>query len=142
VFDDAAGRPDARRNYRERGRAAIEAFRGQWSGSPQAMPLLLCALEPALEAPRHIVIAGDPGGADFAVLAAVAHERLGPRRALLAVDGADAAGEAWLSQRAPWVAEMKAIGGRATAYVCEQFACQAPVNDPEALRRILASGQA
>jgi uncharacterized protein YyaL (SSP411 family) len=32
---------------------------------------------------------------------------------------------------------MKALGGRATAYVCEEFACQAPVTTPDELRRTL-----
>ena len=30
------------------------------------------------------------------------------------------------------------LDGRAAAYVCEHFACQAPVTDPDALRRLLA----
>jgi uncharacterized protein YyaL (SSP411 family) len=32
---------------------------------------------------------------------------------------------------------MKAIDGRATAYLCENFACQAPVTTPEQLRALL-----
>jgi hypothetical protein len=35
------------------------------------------------------------------------------------------------------MAEMIARDGRATAYVCEEFSCQAPVSDPDALRKIL-----
>jgi uncharacterized protein YyaL (SSP411 family) len=99
------------------------------------MPQMLCALELALEPPRHVVIAGDPGAPDFQALSRVLHEKLGYRRSILAADGGEA--QAWLAQRAPWLAEMKPIGGRATAYVCEEFACQAPVSEPEALRALL-----
>ena len=121
-----------------RGRAlrTIEAFRAQWCGAPHAMPEMLCAVGLALEPARQVVLAGDPAREDFRALAAVLHERLGPRRAVLAVAGE--ADRAWLAERAPWLAEMRPVGGRATAYVCEHFACQAPVTDPGALRRLLA----
>jgi uncharacterized protein YyaL (SSP411 family) len=122
-------------DYRARGRKCIEAFRAQWSKAPHAMPQMLCALELALDAPRHVVLAGDPAAADFQALAAVLAERLGPRRVLLAADGGPA--QTWLAGRAPWLAEMKPIGGRTTAYVCEEFTCQAPVNTPEQLRTAL-----
>jgi uncharacterized protein YyaL (SSP411 family) len=120
---------------RERGRRTIEAFRPQWSRVAQAMPQLLCALELALEPPRHVVVAGDPASRDFRAMAAVLHERIGPRRALLAVDGSD--GQTWIAQRAPWLAGMKRIDGRATAYVCEEFACQAPMSAAAELRALL-----
>ncbi|MBL9203220.1 MAG: thioredoxin domain-containing protein [Opitutaceae bacterium] len=120
---------------RARGRGVIEAFRAQWSRAPHAMPQMLCAVELALESPRHVVIAGDPAREDFRALVAVIHESLGPRRALLAATGDG--DQAWLAARAPWIAEMKPLGGRATAYVCEDFACQAPVTSPVELRRLL-----
>ncbi len=118
-----------------RGRRTIEAFRAQWSRAPHAMPQMLCALELALEPPRHVVLAGDPGAADFRALVAVLHERLGPARSLIAVEGGE--GQAWLARRAPWLAEMEPIDGRATAFVCEDFACRAPVTDADALRATL-----
>jgi uncharacterized protein YyaL (SSP411 family) len=37
----------------------------------------------------------------------------------------------------PWLAGMGAEPGRAKAYVCENFACQAPVETPEQLRALL-----
>ena len=121
--------------WRERGLRCIEAFRTQWSATPQALPQMLCALELALEPPRHVVLAGDPRAEDFQALAAVLHERLGRRRVVLGVDGGDA--QRWLTARAPWLAEMSPLGGRATAFVCEEFTCQAPVTDPAELRRLL-----
>jgi uncharacterized protein YyaL (SSP411 family) len=32
---------------------------------------------------------------------------------------------------------MPTLGGRAAAYVCKDFTCQAPVSDPEALEALL-----
>jgi uncharacterized protein YyaL (SSP411 family) len=96
---------------------------------------MLCALELALESPRHVVLAGDPQAADFQALAAVLAERLGPHQALLAATGGE--GQQWLAARAPWLQDMQPIDGRATAYVCEEFACQAPVTEPAGLRQLL-----
>jgi len=139
VFDGTNGGagPTGQRalSYRERGLRCIEAFRAQWSRAPQAMPQMLCALELALEPPRHVVIAGDPRASDFQRLASVLHARLGPRRVILAAtSGAD---QRWLAERAPWLAEMQPRDGNATAYVCEEFACQAPVTDPLTLQQLL-----
>ena len=122
-------------SYRERALRTIETLRPQWSRAPHALPQLLCALELALAAPRTVVLAGDPAAADFRALAAVLHEKLGPRRVLLCADGA--VGQRWLAERKPYLAEMKPVDGRATAYVCENFTCRAPVTDPAELRRQL-----
>jgi uncharacterized protein YyaL (SSP411 family) len=81
---------------------------------------------------------GRPSAQDFRTLVSVVHERIGPRRALLGADGAD--GQRWLAERAPWIAEMRPIEGRATAYVCEEFSCRAPTGDPAELRSQLWPG--
>jgi len=121
---------------RERGRRAIAAFRGRWEEAPHAMPQLLCALEPALEAPRHVVITGSPGSPGFAALASVVHERLGPIRALIAPDASPAA-RAWFSARLPWLAGIGAKGDGPAAYVCEEFTCRAPARTAGELRKAL-----
>ncbi|MDI1248601.1 MAG: thioredoxin domain-containing protein [Lacunisphaera sp.] len=121
--------------YRARALRTIEAFRRQWSRAPHALPQMLCALELALAEPRMVVLAGDPAAADFRALAVVVHEKLGLRRALLAADGAD--GQSWLAEGKPDLAAMQPVDGRATAYVCENYACQAPVTSPADLRALL-----
>ena len=108
---------------RDRGRRCLEGFRVQWARAPHAMPQMLCALELALEPPRHVALAGDPAAADFRALAAVLHERLGPRRAIVRAEAA-----------LPWTAAMARVKGRATAYVCEYFTCQLPVTTVAELR--------
>ena len=123
---------------RERGLRTIEALRPQWSKAPHALPALLCAIERALELPRQVVLAGNPLAADFRALAAVLHEKAGPRRAVLAAPAWDDAGR-WLAERAPWLRDMKpAAGGAARAYVCKHFTCQAPVGTGAELRGLLA----
>lgn len=113
----------------------ILALRERWAHAPQALPALLCAMERLLALPRQIVIAGDPATAAFQALAEVARTRPGPPRALLAADGG--AGQAWLATRHPVMAAMRPVEGRASAYVCEAFTCQAPVTDSAALREQL-----
>ncbi|ATC63467.1 thioredoxin domain-containing protein [Nibricoccus aquaticus] len=123
---------------RARGVRVIESLRGQWTQAPHALPQLLCAVELALEPARQVVIAGDPKSAEFRALSAVLHERAGARRSLLAANGGE--GQRWLAERAPWMAEMKAEGRKATAYVCEHFTCRPPVTSVAELRSVLAAG--
>ena len=134
IFDGVSGGMDGA-SYRAQARRALLAFRTQWQNLPQAMPQMLCALEPALEPPRHVVLAGDPAAPDFRALAATVRKTFGRQRALLAVTGES--DRVWFASRQPWLAEMKPVAGRAAAYVCEEFTCQAPVTSPEELRRLL-----
>ncbi len=120
---------------RDRAVKTIGALRPQWTALPQGLPQLLCAIELVVDAPRTVVLAGDPAAADFRALAAVLHEQLGPRRAILGAEGG--AGQKWLAARRSYLAGMKPVGGRATAFVCENFACQAPVTSPADLRALL-----
>ena len=122
--------------YRERALRTLAAFQPRWSEYPNAMPRMLCALELALGPPRQVVLAGNPQSCDFQAMAAVLAERLGPRRSILGADGGP--GQAWLAARAPWIAEMRPLNGRATAYVCENFTCQSPASTPEELRQRLS----
>jgi uncharacterized protein YyaL (SSP411 family) len=136
VLDSAgAGARGDGASHRARAERTIAAFRGQWTRTPHAMPQMLCALELLLMPPAHVVLAGNPSAADFRALHRVVHEGLGARRVVLAVEGA--AAQQWLATRAPWLASMAPQNGRATAYVCESFSCQAPVDTPEALKALL-----
>lgn len=117
-----------------RGRAeqTAEALRASWVRRPQGLPQMLIGLEWLLQTPATVVIAGDPASVEAQALAAVLHERPGVRRALVWAEGG--AGQRWLAGRRPYLAEMKPVAGRVTAYVCEDHVCQVPVSEPAALR--------
>ena len=122
---------------RQRARRTIEACRAQWSGTPHAMPEMLCAVATALEPARQVVLVGERSREDFRALAAVLAEGLGPRRTVLALTSED--DRRWFAGKTAWLAEMRAVNGRATAYVCEGFACQAPVTEPAELKKVLGT---
>jgi uncharacterized protein len=96
----------------------------------RAVPMMLAALSTYHAGMPQIVVAGEAGAADTgALLDAV---RLSYQPAAVVVP-AFAQHRAALERVLPWVSGMAARGGRATAYVCRDFACQSPVHTAEAL---------
>jgi len=124
-----------RDDLRMKAEATLGAFTGRLQHIPSAMPALLCAALYASVPPRHIVIAGAPDAEDTRALLRVVHELFIPHKSVLVVDGGDT--QRRLVQRLPFIAEMKMQDGKATAYVCQNFACQRPVTSAEELRALL-----
>jgi hypothetical protein len=91
---------------------------GQW----------LQALAYALSKPREIAIVGDPDSADTQALLAVV--RKGYRPFQVVALGMPAREE----QALPLLQDRGQLDGQATAYVCRDFVCQAPVTGSEELR--------
>src|SRR5262249_22251151 len=122
----------------DRWRATAEhllgAFGPALARSPDALPARLCGLEFLLDAPKEIVVVKPPGS-DTAALLAALHSRFVPNRVLAVVT--EGAPQRTLAATVPLVAEKTALGGRATAYVCERRVCQRPTSDPEAFAREL-----
>ena len=92
---------------------------------PSAFGWALCALDLHFAPPREIAIVGPPGSA----VARAALAPFAPTTVVAVSRGLD--DEA--AQRVPLLAGKGLVGGRPAVYVCEQFACQAPVTDPAAL---------
>jgi uncharacterized protein YyaL (SSP411 family) len=94
---------------------------GQW----------LIALGYALAHPREIAIVGDPEAADTRALLDVCNVGYRPHQ-IVALGAPDSEASA-----VPLLQNRNQIEGRATAYVCVDFACRLPVTDPAALRALL-----
>ena len=93
---------------------------------PIAFGHLLCAIDLHTSGLREVALVGPDQGPLLDVL----RERHRPHVVLAAA--AESAGSV-----VALLAGRSALEGRATAYVCEHFACQAPVSDPDALRALL-----
>jgi uncharacterized protein YyaL (SSP411 family) len=120
------GRITGNSEWDGRAERLFTAFADSVSRVPMAFGQLLVALDFALGPTREIVIAGDPG-AD--ALVREVRSRFLPRKVLLRADG--------LESIAPYTRSQRPVGGRAAAYVCENFSCRAPVTDPAELGRLL-----
>jgi uncharacterized protein len=118
--------------WRERGERTVTAVSGALANYPETMPAMLSALDIMLAAPRQVVVAGDPGAADTRALIRTVQEPYRPNTLLMQATSDEA-----IAELAPWLLEMRPLDGRAAAYVCEDFACQAPTTDLEAVRDIV-----
>jgi hypothetical protein len=98
------------------------------------MPQILVALDYTLGKPQQIVIAGERDAEDTGALLREVHGTYSPNKIVLL---ADTDGAAFLAAKLPALREMNPIDGQATAYVCENFTCRAPVTDPAELRALL-----
>ncbi len=119
----------------ERAVKTIRAFSDQLARMPSTLPQLLCALDASLAKPRQIVIAGRPEVADTRALLREVHGKFLPNSLVLLAEGGE--GQKWLGERLEFLRTVGPIEGKAAAYVCENFVCQLPTNDPAKLRELL-----
>jgi uncharacterized protein len=96
---------------------------------PTAFGHLLQAIDLFLAPRREVALAGDPAG--VAALAAVVREARRPHLVVAVGPGDRPTAVPLMEHRTP-------VDGRAAAYVCERFACQMPVTEPDDLRALLA----
>ena len=113
----------------ERSGEIFTAFGKNARKVPSQHTELMLAVDFAAGPAHEVVIAGDPAAEDTAaMLAALRRPFLPNKVVLLRPDGE---GEPALAKISPFVLEQTARDGKATAYVCQDFACQAPTNEIE-----------
>ncbi|GAC1381375.1 MAG: thioredoxin domain-containing protein [Ktedonobacteraceae bacterium] len=100
---------------------------------PQAFGHILNALDFALSSVKELAILGNPHGADTRALLEVINKRYLPNSVLACA----ASNSAEVAQVVPLLADRPLKDGKATAYVCQNFACLAPVNTVEELEQLL-----
>ena len=126
-----------RNDYRQRAEAVLEDLSGGMDQLPGAFGRLLSALDFHLSSPREVAIVGEPGASDTQALIQTIYARYLPNK-VVAGRNPDDDGAVGLI---PLLADRPTRGVKATAYVCEGYACQNPTTEPEELDRQLV-GQA
>ncbi|HEX8567143.1 MAG TPA: thioredoxin domain-containing protein [Pyrinomonadaceae bacterium] len=100
---------------------------------PAAFGRALCALDFFLNAPKEIVIVGEREAEDTCLLLREVWTRFIPNKVVVTAEESETAQSVLI----PLLEERSKIKGKATAYVCENFACQQPVNEASELARQL-----
>jgi hypothetical protein len=117
--------------WRDRASAAIASFGARLRSQGRGVPLMAAALAASLTPGEQIVVVGPGDRDDTRRLWRRAQRAFRPFAVVLPVEPGPA--QQALSARLPWVADMKMLDDRATAYLCRDFVCTAPTTDLEAL---------
>ncbi len=112
---------------------AIEALAPRLLRGPASVPQLMSAYLTTLTPHRQIVLAGSRE--ELAPMLQAVRRKFMPTAVTLVLDSSDARED--LARYQPQLAEMTSAGGKPTAYVCENYACQLPVCDVADLERLL-----
>lgn len=127
------------KRWKEKAASIIDSVRHVLTGMPLGMPQMAVALDHLLAKPSQIVIAaGDDYGLKSGELLRVIRSSFRPKTTLILLDSDEAV--AFFGETSPAIAEMKPRDGKTAVYVCEDFACRAPVTEPEELEEALGGG--
>jgi len=124
-----------RADYRQRADDVLEELAGGMEKVPGGFGRLLCALDFSASEPREVAVVGDQRAPDTRALLEVVYSGYLPNKIVAgrSPDDDEAGG------LIPLLAQRSAREGKATAYVCVQYACQTPTTDPEELSRQLGA---
>jgi uncharacterized protein YyaL (SSP411 family) len=113
----------------------LHGFFGPVAQYPMAYTQFLIAVNFMLGPSQEIVIAGDPGLEESRKMIDFVHHSFLPNKVLLFRPEGEAGKK--LSALSPFVEGMRALNKRPTVYLCENYACKAPLTDLAGLKAAL-----
>ena len=120
----------------DRAKQTLERYGPQIGRAVRVMPLMVSNIATWNTPASQIVLVGDRGGDDLRALERAVARHYLPSTVVITLPGGSR--DPALATRLPWLAAMDVVSGRAAAYVCREFTCQAPVTDPAALQTAVA----
>ncbi|HJX11899.1 MAG TPA: hypothetical protein VJ377_00040, partial [Dehalococcoidales bacterium] len=119
--------------------AAIgRAFHENVNHMPSAHTQMMSAIDFAAGPSYELVVAGESGGEDTRKLLRAIGRAFVPNKVVMLLPAeTDSPG---IKRLAPFTGQMTALGGKATAYVCRNYACELPTTDVgDVLKRLDAA---
>ncbi len=119
----------------ERAHEIYRAFPAHAGAAPTAFVQFLCGLDFAIGPANEVVIVGHPNHSDTRMMIKAFRKPFAPNK--IVVFRPESSGQTDIETVAPYVQSYSCIPGRATAYVCANFSCKAPTDDPEKVAGLL-----
>lgn len=111
---------------------SLQLFSEKFKSHPYSMPQMLCALDFALQKPKQIIVAGKKDDIITNELVSEIYKYYLPNEILIQAEpGKDYPVIPFLSQVIPASIDKPAV------YICENYACQLPIDNVEELRKAL-----
>jgi len=130
------GRLTMNQYYTEQGVKVLESFSQQLKQSPAYSSEMLTALNFWLGPTQEIVIAGNADAMDTKQMLKLIRNKFLPNAVVLFHEQDNADPDIY--RIIPFIKNQAAIDGKATAYVCENYVCNQPVNKIDDLDKILS----
>ncbi len=108
----------------------LKLYFHQMEGMPTGSGQLLCELAFLLSTPKEVAIVGEKGDAKTEAILAALHGTYQPNKIVALSESSD-------GQTLPLLTGKTQVDNTATAYVCENYTCQAPTTDIEAFVTLL-----
>ncbi len=120
--------------WSDRAAALIKTAATQINQYPAGYTQFLLGASLLLEPTRELVVVGQYDAADTRALLAEVQRNFMPDTIILQRDENDSA---TIDKIVPFIDGMIQVNGKATAYLCQNFACQRPQTEPQKLRQLL-----
>lgn len=122
-------------SLKQKAERTLTVFTQPMAKTPDACASLLTALDFSLGKHQQIVIVGELGQKDAQEMLALAWSKYLPNRILMFIDKSQVPKDLDLFPSS--VKTMPLKDGKATAYICENYACKRPTNDLAIVERLL-----
>jgi len=119
----------------ERAHEIYRAFCAEVDAMPTAFTQFLCGLDFAIGPASEVIIAGKMDHSDTQALFTALRRSFVPNKII--VFRPESSAQPDIETIAPFVQPYSSINGQATAYVCSNFTCSLPTNDPEQMMKLL-----
>ena len=122
-------------SYEQRASELSRCFASAVHQSPSAHAWFLCALDSAIGPMRDVVIVGERDADDTRAMIKGLRDHYLPR--VLVICRQSGEHDLLLTSLAPFTSNLKATGGKATAYICTGQTCAMPITEPDQMLALL-----